>query len=98
MNITKLFYMKYILSLLPIHYNIILKIYKYIKSFITICIRFDTLSFFDRPFANVSIKIEAVKEDIIDSSWRNRIEFFKGREASITFLKRIWAKELIIVS
>jgi nuclear transport factor 2 (NTF2) superfamily protein len=86
--------MKYILSLLPIHYNIILKIYKYIKSFITIRIRFDTWSFFDRPFANVSIKIEAVKADIIDSSWKNRIEFFKGREASITFLKRKWAKEL----
>ena len=30
----------------------------------------------------------------IDSSWRNRIEFFKGREAIIAFLKRKWTKEL----
>ena len=30
----------------------------------------------------------------IDASWRNRIEFFKGREAIIAFLKRKWAKEL----
>ena len=30
----------------------------------------------------------------IDSRWRNRIEFFKGREAIIEFLKRKWAKEL----
>ena len=29
-----------------------------------------------------------------DSDWRNRDEFFKGREAIITFLKRKWAKEL----
>jgi len=30
----------------------------------------------------------------IDSRWRNRIEFFQGREAIIAFLKRKWAKEL----
>lgn len=29
-----------------------------------------------------------------DSDWRNRDEFFKGREAIIAFLKRKWAKEL----
>jgi uncharacterized protein len=30
----------------------------------------------------------------IDSRWRNRIEFFEGREEIIAFLKRKWAKEL----
>jgi uncharacterized protein len=30
----------------------------------------------------------------IDSKWRNRIEFFDGREAIIEFLKRKWSKEL----
>ena len=30
----------------------------------------------------------------IDSEWRNRIEFFKGREAIKEFLQRKWAKEL----
>jgi nuclear transport factor 2 (NTF2) superfamily protein len=30
----------------------------------------------------------------IDSKWRNRIEFFTGRDAIIEFLKRKWAKEL----
>ena len=30
----------------------------------------------------------------IDSQWRNRDEFFTGREAIIAFLKRKWAKEL----
>ncbi|MGI0046322.1 MAG: nuclear transport factor 2 family protein [Nitrosotalea sp.] len=30
----------------------------------------------------------------IDSQWRNRTEFFKGRDAIIEFLKRKWAKEL----
>ena len=30
----------------------------------------------------------------IDSRWRNRIEFFDGREAIIEFLKRKWTKEL----
>jgi uncharacterized protein len=30
----------------------------------------------------------------IDSKWRNRIEFFNGRDAIIDFLKRKWAKEL----
>ena len=30
----------------------------------------------------------------IDSRWRNRIEFFQGREAIIAFLKRKWMKEL----
>ncbi len=30
----------------------------------------------------------------INSQWRNRIEFFKGRDAIIEFLNRKWAKEL----
>ena len=30
----------------------------------------------------------------IDSRWRNRAEFFSGREAIVAFLKRKWAKEL----
>ena len=30
----------------------------------------------------------------VDSRWRNRTEFFKGREAIKEFLKRKWAKEL----
>jgi uncharacterized protein len=29
-----------------------------------------------------------------DSKWRNRNEFFTGREAIINFLKRKWSKEL----
>jgi nuclear transport factor 2 (NTF2) superfamily protein len=29
-----------------------------------------------------------------DSGWRNRDEFFKGREAIVEFLKRKWAREL----
>ena len=29
-----------------------------------------------------------------DSTWRNRSEFFAGREAIVAFLKRKWAKEL----
>jgi nuclear transport factor 2 (NTF2) superfamily protein len=29
-----------------------------------------------------------------DSEWRNRDEFFKGREAIIEFLRRKWSKEL----
>ena len=29
-----------------------------------------------------------------DSQWRNRAEFFSGREAIVQFLKRKWAKEL----
>lgn len=29
-----------------------------------------------------------------DSEWRNRDEFFSGREAIATFLERKWAKEL----
>ena len=29
-----------------------------------------------------------------DSAWRNRTEFFKGREEIIAFLYRKWAKEL----
>lgn len=29
-----------------------------------------------------------------DSAWRNRDEFFQGREAIVAFLKRKWAKEL----
>jgi uncharacterized protein len=29
-----------------------------------------------------------------DSEWRNRIEFFRGRDAIKEFLKRKWAKEL----
>jgi hypothetical protein len=29
-----------------------------------------------------------------DSQWRNRTEFFTGRQAIIEFLKRKWAKEL----
>lgn len=30
----------------------------------------------------------------IDSTWRNRAEFFAGREAIVQFLQRKWAKEL----
>ena len=30
----------------------------------------------------------------VDSAWRNRSEFFSGREAIIQFLQRKWAKEL----
>lgn len=30
----------------------------------------------------------------IDSQWRNRTAFFKGRESIIEFLKRKWEKEL----
>jgi uncharacterized protein len=30
----------------------------------------------------------------IDSRWRNRAEFFNGRDAIIAFLRRKWAKEL----
>ncbi|HEX6505176.1 MAG TPA: nuclear transport factor 2 family protein [Terriglobales bacterium] len=30
----------------------------------------------------------------IDSSWRNRAEFLKGRQEIVAFLKRKWAKEL----
>jgi nuclear transport factor 2 (NTF2) superfamily protein len=29
-----------------------------------------------------------------DSQWRNRDEFFQGREAIVAFLKRKWAREL----
>ena len=29
-----------------------------------------------------------------DSDWRNRDEFFQGRPAIVTFLRRKWAKEL----
>jgi hypothetical protein len=29
-----------------------------------------------------------------DSEWRNRDEFFRGREAIVEFLKRKWAREL----
>ena len=29
-----------------------------------------------------------------DSKWRNRDEFFEGREAIVAFLKRKWAQEL----
>jgi nuclear transport factor 2 (NTF2) superfamily protein len=29
-----------------------------------------------------------------DSEWRNRDEFFKGREEIVAFLKRKWAREL----
>jgi uncharacterized protein len=29
----------------------------------------------------------------VDSSWRNRSEFFTGREAIVDFLRRKWAKE-----
>ena len=29
-----------------------------------------------------------------DSRWRNRAEFFQGREAIVTFLERKWAREL----
>ena len=29
-----------------------------------------------------------------DSEWRNRDEFFSGREAIVEFLKRKWAREL----
>ena len=35
-----------------------------------------------------------VKAYSIDSKWRNRIEFFQGRESIVEFLKRKWAKEL----
>lgn len=30
----------------------------------------------------------------LDSTWRNRAEFFSGREAIVAFLQRKWAKEL----
>lgn len=30
----------------------------------------------------------------VDSTWRNRAEFFAGREAIVQFLQRKWAKEL----
>jgi len=30
----------------------------------------------------------------VDSQWRNRAEFFSGREAIVEFLRRKWAKEL----
>jgi nuclear transport factor 2 (NTF2) superfamily protein len=30
----------------------------------------------------------------VDSQWRNRAEFFSGREAIVQFLRRKWAKEL----
>lgn len=30
----------------------------------------------------------------LDSTWRNRAEFFSGREAIVAFLRRKWAKEL----
>jgi len=30
----------------------------------------------------------------IDSTWRNRAEFFSGREAIVQFLQRKWAQEL----
>ncbi|HEX2689393.1 MAG TPA: nuclear transport factor 2 family protein [Kofleriaceae bacterium] len=30
----------------------------------------------------------------VDSEWRNRDEFFTGRDAIIAFLRRKWAKEL----
>src|SRR6201997_3128243 len=30
----------------------------------------------------------------VDSRWRNRDEFFTGREAIVAFLKRKWAREL----
>ena len=30
----------------------------------------------------------------VDSEWRNRDEFFRGRQAIVEFLRRKWAKEL----
>lgn len=30
----------------------------------------------------------------VDSAWRNRDEFFTGRDAIVAFLRRKWAKEL----
>jgi nuclear transport factor 2 (NTF2) superfamily protein len=30
----------------------------------------------------------------VDSEWRNRDEFFKGREAIVEFLRRKWSREL----
>ena len=30
----------------------------------------------------------------VDSTWRNRAEFFTGREAIVEFLTRKWAREL----
>jgi len=30
----------------------------------------------------------------VDSEWRNRDEFFKGREATVAFLRRKWSREL----
>ena len=30
----------------------------------------------------------------VDSTWRNRAEFFSGREAIVQFLRRKWEKEL----
>ena len=34
------------------------------------------------------------KAYMLDSRWRNRAEFFTGREAIVAFLTRKWAKEL----
>jgi nuclear transport factor 2 (NTF2) superfamily protein len=30
----------------------------------------------------------------VDSEWRNRDEFFRGRDAIVAFLRRKWAKEI----
>ena len=30
----------------------------------------------------------------VDSDWRNRAEFFRGRDAIVEFLERKWAREL----
>ena len=40
---------------------------------------------------NPEIVVQAYTKD---SKWRNRIEFFNGREAIVEFLKRKWTKEI----
>jgi nuclear transport factor 2 (NTF2) superfamily protein len=30
----------------------------------------------------------------VDSTWRNRVEFFSGREEIVAFLRRKWAREI----
>ncbi len=37
---------------------------------------------------------KVIKGYSIDSQWRNRTAFFRGREAILQFLKRKWEKEL----
>jgi uncharacterized protein len=43
------------------------------------------------PFTLETARAKAYTED---SEWRNRTEFFRGRDAIRAFLKRKWSKEL----